>query len=54
MYSTTLIGTDGIVLSQKDGVDILYECKGNEGYVRVAITSSYGTKAWTQPIFINS
>ena len=53
IYSTTLIGRDGIVLSQKDGLDISYEFKGNEGYVRAAITSSYGTKAWTQPFFIN-
>ena len=54
IYSTTLIGKDGIVLSQEDGLDVSYELKGNEGYVRATIRSSYGTKAWTQPVFINS
>ena len=51
VYQTRFIGKDGLVLSDSGGLEASYDIRGDEGYVRVAIRSSYGTRAWTQPVF---
>ena len=50
-YHTRFIGKEGEVLSECDWLEVSYEIRGEEGYVRASIRSSYGTRAWTQPVF---
>ena len=52
VYQTRFIGRDGVMLSEGDGLEASYDIGGDEGYVRASVLSSYGTRAWTQPIFI--
>ena len=49
-YETTFIGHGGMVLAEEEGLEAIYRVHGNEGYVRAKITSSNGSRAWTQPI----
>jgi len=51
-YTTTIIGKDGIVLDTQAGLDVTYRIRGNEGYVRARVESSWGARAWVQPVFI--
>ena len=52
-YSTTFIGLQGAVLYEQQGTEVRYEIKGDEGYVRARVTSSWGARAWTQPVFVS-
>ena len=51
-YTTTIIGNDGVVLDTQAGLDVTYKIKGDEGYVRARVESSWGARSWIQPIFI--
>ena len=51
VYHTRFIGKEGELLSECDGLVASYDIQGEEGYVRASIRSSYGTRAWTQPVF---
>ena len=51
-YTTMIIGKDGIVLDTQAGLDVTYRIRGNEGYVRARVESSWGARAWVQPVFI--
>ena len=50
-YKTTFTGRDGAVLAEEPGLEVSYRLRGDEGYVRATVASSWGAKAWTQPIF---
>ena len=54
VYITQFVGRDGKVLAEVVGPDATYRPRGDEGYVRavVSIASSKGTRAWTQPVFL--
>ena len=52
-YKTTMIGKGGTVLDEKAGIDVTYRIKGHEGYVRARVDSSWGARAWIQPIFLH-
>ena len=51
IYNTRFIGKDGMVLSDSGGLEASYHISGDEGYVRAVVRSSYGSRAWTQPMF---
>jgi hypothetical protein len=51
-FTTQFIGKQGRVLATVGGLKPTYTIRGDEGYVRAAITDSNGMKAWTQPVFI--
>ena len=51
VYRTHFIGKDGVLLHEAEGLEPTYEPKGDEGYVRAVVRSSYGTRTWTQPVF---
>ena len=51
IYNTRFIGKDGMVLSDSGGLEASYHISGDEGYVRAVVRSSYGRRAWTQPVF---
>ena len=53
IYNTKFIGKDGEVLKEVTGLQPKYEFSGDEEYVRASIKSSIGTRAWTQPTFLN-
>ena len=53
VYETRFIGKDGVILAEAEGLEPSYAPTGDEGYVRVTLRSSYGTRAWTQPIFVS-
>ena len=53
IYNTKFIGKDGEVLKEVTGLQPKYEFNGDEEYVRASIKSSIGTRAWTQPTFLN-
>jgi hypothetical protein len=52
IYVTKFTGHDGKALAEFEGVETLYEIKGDKGYVRAVITSSSGQRAWTQPVLV--
>jgi hypothetical protein len=52
IYTTIFIGQGGKILRQVDGLEANYVFKGDEGYVRAKILSSYGELAFCQPAFI--
>ena len=54
IYNTKFIGKDGEVLKEVTGLQPKYEFSGDEEYVRASIKSSIGTRAWTQPRFLNN
>ncbi len=49
-YSTAFLGRGGKVLCEQHGTEASYRIQGGEGYVRARVTSSWGARAWTQPI----
>ena len=51
-YSTTFVGRGGETLAQESGPEASYHIRGHEGYVRARVESSWGGRAWTQPVFI--
>ena len=64
-YDVTFIGRDGRILKQvpipnvesASGVQVrtapvVYDIRGDEGYVRAKITDSNGYVAWTQPVLV--
>ena len=53
IYTTTFIGNNGAKLASSTSLSPSYQPKGDEKYVRTMVQSSSGTKAWTQPMFIN-
>lgn len=53
-FSTKFIGRGGRVLAIKFGTTARYLIRGDEGYVRAAISDSNGSRAWTQPVIVNS
>ena len=54
VYKTTFTGRGGVTLAEDTGLQATYRMSGNEGYVRATVTSSTGTKAWTQPVFLRA
>jgi hypothetical protein len=50
-FLTRFIGEGGRVLAEVAGLEPKYVFRGNEIYVRAAITDSNGRRAWTQPVF---
>jgi hypothetical protein len=46
------IGRVGVVLKECCGASASYECDGSEGYVRVEMERQDGSKAWTQPFWL--
>ena len=53
-YLTSFIGRSGTVIGQEAGTSVRYRMRGDEGYVRARITSAKGSRAWTQPVFIEA
>ena len=49
-YSTAFLGSGGRVLSEQRGAEASYRFEGGEGYVRARVKSSWGARAWTQPV----
>lgn len=47
----TVVGEHGRVLLTKFGDKLHYEMSGKEKYVRVQVTSEYGSMLWTQPFY---
>lgn len=54
IYNTKFIGIDGVVLQEVLGLQPKYQIRGDETYVRAKVTSSMGTRMWTQPVYINN
>ena len=52
IYTTTFTGQGGATLAEDVGLVASYRVRGDEGYVRATVTCSNGTKAWTQPIWL--
>lgn len=52
-YTTTFIGKAGETLAEKTGLEAKYQFKGDENYVRARVDSSWGARAWIQPVFLN-
>ncbi len=52
VYTITFTGQGGTTLAEDVGLEASYRVGGDEGYVRATVTSSYGTKAWTQPVWL--
>ena len=53
-YRFTVVGEHGRVLLTKFGNELVYEVSGKEKYVRVQVTSEYGSMLWTQPFYNKS
>ncbi|MDP7579677.1 MAG: hypothetical protein QGF12_09140 [SAR202 cluster bacterium] len=51
-YTTTFVGKGGKTLAKKTGLEAKYHFKGDENYVRARVDSSWGARAWTQPVFL--
>jgi hypothetical protein len=57
MYKyVTFFGKDGQVLQETTGriKQAKYECKGDEGYVRIAVYLEGGYSAFSQPLFVDN
>ncbi|MQF82573.1 hypothetical protein FIM02_00170 [SAR202 cluster bacterium AD-802-E10_MRT_200m] len=52
IYNTKFIGLDGKLLSESSSLHPRYQIIGDEVYVRATITSSIGTRLWSQPVLI--
>ena len=52
VYTTAFTGQGGATLAEDVGLEADYRIRGDEGYVRATVTSSNGTKAWTQPVWL--
>ena len=48
-FTTYFIGTGGKILAKSYDTAPVYRIKGDEGYVRARVDSSYDQSAWTQP-----
>ena len=48
-FTTYFIGTGGKILATSYDTAPVYRMKGDEGYVRARVDSSYDVSAWTQP-----
>ncbi len=48
-FTTYFIGSGGKVLAKSYDTAPVYRIKGDEGYVRARVDSSYAMSAWTQP-----
>jgi len=48
-FTTSFIGTGGKILAKSYDTAPVYRIKGDEGYVRARVDSSYDQSAWTQP-----
>jgi hypothetical protein len=53
-FTTRFIGKHGRVLAEVAGLTAAYSFRGDEGYVRAAISDSNGFRALTQPVFLDS
>ena len=53
-YRFTVVGENGRVLLTRFGNELNYELSGKEKYVRVQVTSEYGSMLWTQPFYNKS
>lgn len=53
-FITRFIGKNGRVLAEVGGLTAKYSFRGDEGYVRAAISDSNGYRALTQPVFLDS
>ena len=53
-YRFTVVGENGRVLLTKFGDELKFEISGKEKYVRVQVTSEYGSMLWTQPFYKKS
>jgi len=49
-FTTKFIGPGGKVLDEQTGPQTSYRLSGDESYVRARVTSSDGSRAWTQPV----
>jgi hypothetical protein len=52
-YTTTFVGKGGATLAEEPGLEAGYSIRGDEGYVRARVDSSWGARAWTQPVFLS-
>lgn len=52
-YTTLFTGSHGRLLHESTSISPSYKPTRLDGYVRATVYSSRGTKAWTQPIFID-
>lgn len=52
-YTTTFVGKGSTTLAQEIGLEASYQIRGDESYVRARVDSSWGARAWTQPVFLN-
>ncbi len=50
-YRYTVVGEQGRVLLTRFGTELEYEVSGKDKYIRVQITSDYGSMLWTQPFY---
>jgi hypothetical protein len=50
-FTTYFIGKGGKVLARSFETSPVYRFTGGEQYVRARVESSFGTFAWTQPVF---
>ncbi|MDP4119054.1 MAG: hypothetical protein Q8873_07690 [Bacillota bacterium] len=50
----TVVGEHGRVLLTRFGDELVYEVNDKEKYIRVQITSEYGSMLWTQPFYRKS
>jgi hypothetical protein len=53
-YRIQFVGRNGRTLAESTGIEAVYECRGDEGYVRARIIDSDGEVAWTQPVFLKA
>ena len=50
-YRTAFVGRGGTQLDEQSGDRAAYRLSGGDGYARAVVSSSSGSKAWTQPVF---
>ena len=50
-FTTYFIGEGGKVLAKSHDAKPVYRLTGSEKYVRARVDSSFGSSAWTQPVF---
>ena len=53
-YTTLFTGSNGRLLYESTSNSPSYRPTRLDGYVRATVYSSRGTRAWTQPVFIDS
>ena len=52
-YSTLFTGANGRLLHESTSISPAYKPTPLDGYVRATVYSSRGTRAWTQPVFMD-